>query len=691
MGNLLSVILCLSLAVVSALGQEQVRGTGTLGRYVPLTIAHTNDLHSHFKPDTTHGHGLGGVARMATAIRRMRESTSRFLLVDAGDWSEGHVYYNIGGGITAVEMMNHLGYDAAVVGNHDWLNGPGQLLDMLQRARPRFALLGANFDFSQAPNGAALQRAVPSHQIIERGGLRIGLIGVGTYELIYDRYFSPVRITYPFPIVRRLAAKMKQEDRVDVVVVLSHNGLATNRMMAALPFVDVVVHSHDHLKLSEPIAVTREGKTAYIVEAEMWGHYLGRMDLLVDRVTKTVTMTGYELLQIDATIPEDPVTVAMVNRYDDEVVAFYRARGESQIFTDAIARSNMRVDRTGGRENLLGNLAADAYRSVTGADVAFEQVMLTSGYIVPGILNSVDILNSVIQIFNPATGSGWTLWTLDMTGDMLRRVVMLIYVIQDLIPGGLPSVSGLHALFDPAVADGVDPGDSDSVANRAIRVLEVGGRAVHPRSVYKVAVTDGILHAIEFLEQKLNYRVERSNVRDTGIETWRALRNHIMTIGVLEPQHIPMGNRFQILKPDLAVFPHDVELVDEQGRSLPYHRAVTTGPTTRLVRVRFTAHNYGAVATRPTKAEVAYDSTPANTVDDPGSLRWGRVVDVPSIAPRSSRTFVTTLEVPAAVINEPYFMVSVLLNATGEGRGQPVAQSIDAYTGNDGISVTFSR
>src|SRR5687768_3705153 len=95
-----------------------------------VTLLHTNDLHSHFRP----GRGalkLGGVARLKTLIDQIREERPEALLVDAGDWSEGTIYYNLGTGLESLRMMEHLGYDIAVVGNHDWLNGPDTLLNIV--------------------------------------------------------------------------------------------------------------------------------------------------------------------------------------------------------------------------------------------------------------------------------------------------------------------------------------------------------------------------------------------------------------------------------------------------------------------------------------------------------------------------------------------------------------------------------
>ena len=64
---------------------------------IPVTILHTNDLHSHFRPEKTPLQ-LGGIARLKTAIDQQRRSNPNALLVDGGDWSEGNIYYTEGAG-----------------------------------------------------------------------------------------------------------------------------------------------------------------------------------------------------------------------------------------------------------------------------------------------------------------------------------------------------------------------------------------------------------------------------------------------------------------------------------------------------------------------------------------------------------------------------------------------------------------
>ena len=104
-----------------------------------LTVLHINDMHSRISEisrfnsscsddDSADGKCFGGSARLATAIREIRaehESAGRpVLTLDAGDQSQGTLYYTTYGGKAEIQMMNAIGFDAMGVGNHEFNRGP---------------------------------------------------------------------------------------------------------------------------------------------------------------------------------------------------------------------------------------------------------------------------------------------------------------------------------------------------------------------------------------------------------------------------------------------------------------------------------------------------------------------------------------------------------------------------------------
>ena len=114
-----------------------------------LVILHTNDVHSQMEPLVSgHGAGLGGVERRAAYIAEMRQAYPHsVILLDGGDYNQGTPYYNLFGGVMEVEVMNLMGYDAAVLGNHEFDNGQEDLAKRIKKAR--FVSLSANYSYKR--------------------------------------------------------------------------------------------------------------------------------------------------------------------------------------------------------------------------------------------------------------------------------------------------------------------------------------------------------------------------------------------------------------------------------------------------------------------------------------------------------------------------------------------------------------
>src|SRR5947208_2228983 len=90
-----------------------------------ITILHTNDTHSQLEPfpPGTRNAGMGGVARRATYVKRVRQENPNTLLLDSGDFFQGTPYFNFYHGEVEVKAMSAVGYDVVNIGNHDFDEG----------------------------------------------------------------------------------------------------------------------------------------------------------------------------------------------------------------------------------------------------------------------------------------------------------------------------------------------------------------------------------------------------------------------------------------------------------------------------------------------------------------------------------------------------------------------------------------
>jgi 5'-nucleotidase / UDP-sugar diphosphatase len=597
------------LSQASALAGVAADSAGT-EEAVSVTVLHTNDLHSHYRPEKT-TLGLGGIARLKTLIQGLRQKLPHTLLVDSGDWSEGTFYYTEGGGYEDLRMMDRLGYDFAIIGNHDWLNGPSHLLNILRDASSRTKFVASNLSTETYERSKEFSEHVSPYEIVQIQGIKIGIIGLSPYEWIFDKYFSPVEIREPFLSTRRLSAQLKKQ--VDAVIVLSHNSVTANQaILKFAPAVDLIIGAHDHKKLTTPVVVHRFGhKPGWVVEAGSWGRYLGRVDLKISK--QNVDLIHYELIQVDKTIPEDPEIRAEIEKIEQRVERRY-----GPVFHDHVGESEISLSRYGS-ENWMGDLVTDSYIDATQAEVALESTKFISGEIHKGLLTSADIFNAHPLIYNTETEKNWTLMTLPMRGVYLKRLFNVLLFSKKLSLLELVSASGLNIVYGVranANQDYVLPPSIQFLsrlflegANRFSTIVDfkVNGRPLDEDQTYRVATSTNFIEAIRFINSLYDQKVPLDGLRDTGWENWRLLRDYIHARSPLTVEKINYGERIRKVQPDLKVYAHDIELVP-----------LAMTPEGLDAEVNVKVKNYGMTPSpRGVQAHLLWNKNAARTNIDP--------------------------------------------------------------------------
>ena len=244
-----------------------------------LTILHTNDTHSQVEPKSN---GQAGYARRMGLIKEERKADRNLLLVDAGDFSQGTPYFNVYHGRVEIEAMNYMGYDAVALGNHEFDNGLDTLAEVLKLAK--FPVVCANYDFT----GTALENLVHPYTIVRKGGLKVGIFGLGCQPkgIISDKNFQPAQYLEPYPVAQAMADTLHAQG-CDVVVCLSHMGtfgkhptdVSDSALVAQTHGIDVVVGGHTH-RLYENLRVANSlGDSIPVCQMGKSGAYLGKIVL----------------------------------------------------------------------------------------------------------------------------------------------------------------------------------------------------------------------------------------------------------------------------------------------------------------------------------------------------------------------------------------------------------------------------
>ena len=429
-----------------------------------LTIFHTNDMHGAFLPQPATWRDdeaeVGGMVALAWHLAEQRQTAPADLLLDAGDFMTGNPICDIAdGGVQGagfVAMMNALGYDAGVIGNHEFDLGRANARALAARAT--FPLLAADilneqgeYEFPHKP------------LILARGGLKIGVMGIsctGLFRVTSASRTGGLSLRKQVTVVLEMIQEL--DPQTDLLVLITHNGVTGDKALArqlAGSGLDIIVGGHSHTRLKQPLEV--EG--IIIVQAGSKRKNLGRLNLLVqdDRV---VAYDGrlISLTADGATAPSELTT--LVAEYERRVL------GE---FGEVIGKLEGDWRRDGRKESNIGNYLCDRLRERADADVAF----LNSGGIRKNLPAGPITILDVKEILPFANN----LVTFDVTGAEL--MTLLQENARAALRGshGILQVSGLRYVYRQ-VGDHVE-----------VSEVGVGGKPLRKEKVYKVAAPDYVV------------------------------------------------------------------------------------------------------------------------------------------------------------------------------------------------------
>jgi 5'-nucleotidase len=253
--------------------------------YKSFTVLHTNDTHSCIEPfKQENGHLVGGYVRRATYIASMRDSIKNLLLFDCGDISQGSPYYNIFKGDVEISLMNAIGYDAMVIGNHEFDYGVDNMARIFRMAK--FSIVCANYDFGTTP----LAKIVKPYIVLHRFGLKIGVFGLSPElkGLVQNKCCEGVTYEDPIKAAQKVADVLKYKEKCDFIICLSHLGwdaiaqglICDPALINQTRNIDMVLGGHSHTLIQHPIYYKNlDGKEIPNTQMGARGVYVGRMDI----------------------------------------------------------------------------------------------------------------------------------------------------------------------------------------------------------------------------------------------------------------------------------------------------------------------------------------------------------------------------------------------------------------------------
>ncbi|MEA3506794.1 MAG: metallophosphatase, partial [Elusimicrobiota bacterium] len=216
-----------------------------------VDIVYTSDGHGNVLPSVDYSRRepvrIGGLAVLGKYLSRIEKP---FLLLDSGDMFQGTPEGILSRGRIVIDLMNILGYHAAAVGNHDFDFGQPALEKLSGIAN--FPFLGANIITTETGRNPDY---IQSHIIYSINKVRVGLIGTITEDMpriSMGKNIEGLEFASPAAAVTESVSELA--GKTDIVVLLSHSGLDSDRELApALEGVDLILGGHSHIPLKRPV------------------------------------------------------------------------------------------------------------------------------------------------------------------------------------------------------------------------------------------------------------------------------------------------------------------------------------------------------------------------------------------------------------------------------------------------------
>lgn len=457
MARIGAVCLFLAAAAVGVCGEE-------------LVILQTNDTHSQIDPTDK---GSGGIARRKVVVDSIRGVHENVLLVDAGDAVQGTLFFNIYRGEVETRMMNELGYDYAVVGNHDFDNGVESLARNLKNSTTQW--ISTNYDLV----GSGLEPYFKPYAIKEVGGKKIGIIGINLNPkgMISEGNYDGVGYLDGIKAANATAWHLKHNEKADMVVAITHIGYddvpspSDRELAASSEDIDIILGGHSHSLIKpgggqewvenaagRPVLVTQNGKSGQVVA-----------EVTVDLDSLGLKLPEYRQITIDSRLD------GRVDHRLDSVLAPYR-KGVDELMGVKIGRSASELsNREAPLLNFLSDFALGWGRRLAKMDVDLA------------IMNKGGIRRSLPK------------------GDITLGQIMMMQPFDNRILVEEVKGSDLAAAFDVMAArggDGVSKGVEivfDPQAKKCVSI-EINGKPLDYDRIYRVATIDYLANGGDYME-----------------------------------------------------------------------------------------------------------------------------------------------------------------------------------------------
>lgn len=450
-------------------------------------VLYTNDVHC----------AIGGYSSLAAYSEAMTEEGYRNILVDAGDAIQGDTIGAITKGEAIVNLMNQTGYELAVPGNHEFDYKMDTFLKLAQK-EAAYDYISANFK-----ELAGNKTVFDGYRIKNAGGRKIAFVGISTpetYTKSSPAYFQDENGAYIYSFCEGDAFYQTIQESVDAaraagaeyVVAVGHTGIEgtteewkSTSIIANTTGIDVYLDAHSHETIESAAYENKDGKNVVLSSTGTKFANIGKLVIKADGTIST------ELLETSKVDHESSTGVKIAYNKVQSTIDTYNTQieeelgkkiGTSEVELTVNDAEGIRRIRNG--ETNMGDFVADAYKTVTGADIA-----LVNGGGIRASIPAGDVTKKLLMTVNPWNNA---MCTIKATGQQIMDALEHGARNYPDECGGFLQVAGLTYEIDrsvesPVITDSKGMFEKiDASKERRVKNVKAAGNAIDPNKTYVV-------------------------------------------------------------------------------------------------------------------------------------------------------------------------------------------------------------
>ena len=471
-----------------------------------IIILHLNDVHCGVN-DTI---GYDGFVLYRDELSK---NYPNIISVDVGDHIQGGTLGSISDGTAIIDIMNKVGFDVSILGNHEFDFGIEELSILGENITSKY--ISSNFCYKK--NKTSVYNP---YKIIEKGGKKIAFIGVITPLTFSKTYLSSIKDSNGEEVYDFLAGnngqelydrvqeninKVRNEEGADYVILLTHIGMdveqyTSNELLSKIKNVDAVLDGHTH-KIYNTTSKDMDNKDIHISQTGTKLQSIGKLIIKNDGTIKS------ENIQV-VPEPSDKTNATKLTRgknevwvnkdmndyinnkfsiYEEELNELYGSNDyDLLIRPEGTTDSHFIYCRY--QEWTVGNLLADAFKSTGNSNASFVNGGAVRNSLYKGNLTRSQIM-SVAPFFNNVIVK-------ELPGQCILDALEFGVSRYPSASGGFPQVSGISYNIDSSINSTVVT-DSQGVfmnvtGQRRVNNVKINGEDIEPNKNYSVAMSDFI-------------------------------------------------------------------------------------------------------------------------------------------------------------------------------------------------------